>query len=142
MFATDIQPAELHAALVQAVATGQAGTLVSARMHWQLPFTASLDDGAVVAVEMLDRTLQMTTTHWRIRRSKLGSLLHALGTDDRGRTLVITVNHGPTSEAQLTVFGNHGVVRLDRADLQWSGQLPEARRAASQSLQATLMDVS
>lgn len=142
MFATDIQPAELQAALAQAIATGHAGTLVSARLHWQVPFTVSLDDAAVVATELLDRSLHLTTLQWRIHRSQLGGLLHVLGTDDRGRTLVVTLNHGPTSEAQLTIFGNHGVVRLDRADLQWSGPLAEVRSAASQSLQVALVDAS
>ncbi len=138
MFATDIRPVELKAALAQALATEHAGVLVSARMHWQVPVDTALEEAALAATEMMDGPLQLAATQWRVRRSALGSLLHVMGTDDRGRTLVITVNHGPTSDVQLTLFGNHGVIRLDRAEMSFTGPTTALDSATLKSLSAAL----
>ena len=120
MFATDIDIDELRTSFTQAVATGRAGVIVSARLHWQIPFEASLDAAALIACNLIDEVSRFSLMQWCVRRSDRGGLLHVMGTDDRGRTIVLTINHGPTCDAQLTLFGNHGVVRLDRAELRWS----------------------
>ncbi|MFP6764129.1 MAG: hypothetical protein VB858_10935, partial [Planctomycetaceae bacterium] len=54
--------------------------------------------------------------------------LNVLGKDCHGRTLLVTVCQGAAPEFALTVFGNHGVLRLEHAGLDVS--LPEARETA------------
>lgn len=138
MFATDIDIADLRTSLTQAVATGRVGLVVSARLHWQIPFEASLEEAALISSELIDDVLRLTSTRWRIRRSDRGGLLHVMGTDDRGRTIVVTINHGPTADAQLTLFGNHGVLRLDRAELRWPDRACSCDSAILNSLQTAL----
>lgn len=123
MFQQAIQMNELAHSIDQALATGRAGTVVSARLHWEVPAHARLEAAAFIGSDLLNHAVAMTTTQWIVRRrwsaNSPAGLLHLLGTDDRGRTMVVTINHGPSHDAQLTLFGNHGIIRLDRAELLW-----------------------
>ena len=111
---------DLKTAILAALATGRAGEIVCVRLHWPLPETQNAAERQVLiaAVDLVDVALNLGPTRWRLRRAGDGRLLHLLGVDDRGRTAVVTVTRGVTDKAQLTLFGNHGVVRLDQADIQ------------------------
>ena len=110
---------DLKAAIVAALATGRAGEIVSVRLHWPLPETTATERQILIAaVDLVDVALRLGPTRWRQRRAGNGRLLHLLGVDDRGRTAVVTVTCGISDNARLTIFGNHGVVRLEQADLQ------------------------
>lgn len=125
MLLTSISLSELRASLQAALATGKAGEIVNVRLHWQLPVSeVSIDDhkglllqALLNAVDLCDVALQLGPVTWRIRLSSNARLVHAMGVDDRGRTLIVSVADDADPLVQLTVFGNHGVIRLDHAEL-------------------------
>ena len=115
---TAVSQNDLKSAIVAALATGRAGEIVSVRLHWpRLETAASERQVLIAAVDLIDVALKLGPTRWRLRRAGNGRLLHLHGVDDRGRTALVTVTRGFADNAQLTIFGNHGIVRLDRADL-------------------------
>ncbi len=125
MLLTSISLPELRTSLHAALATGKAGEIVNVRLHWQLPLgdvstvevTGSLLQVLLKAVDLCDIALRLGPTTWRVRVSFPARLVHAMGVDDRGRTLIVSVADDADSLVQLTVFGNHGVIRLDHAEL-------------------------
>lgn len=125
MLLSSISLPELRTSLQAALATGKAGEIVNARLHWQLPLgnasgneaTSPLLPVLLNGVELCDVALQLGPTTWRVRLSSHSRLVHAMGVDDRGRTLIVSVADDADPLVQLTVFGNHGVIRLDHAEL-------------------------
>lgn len=121
MLLTSISLHDLRSSLQAALATGKAGEIVNVRLHWQLPLSEAapltLLNVLLQAVDLCDVPLQLGPTTWRVRLSSNARLVHAIGVDDRGRTLIVSIADDADPLAQLTVFGNHGVIRLDRAEL-------------------------
>lgn len=119
MSLTAVSLDELKAAIVAAIANGRIGEVVSVRLHWPLPESDVSERRILIAaVDLIDVALKLGPTRWRLRRAADGRLLHLHGVDDRGRTTVVTVTRGLADKAQLTLFGNHGIVRLDQANIQ------------------------
>ena len=108
-----------------AVDSGRIGTPVGVRLHWQCADTP-LKDAVLLAARIADEALSLEQTVWRVRTGRSGRLLNVLGEDRQGRTLLITVCRGAARDLGLTVFGNHGVLRLEHAGLEETSQkLPE-----------------
>lgn len=139
MLLTSISSHDLRLSLQAALATEKASEIVNVRLHWQLPLSEAapltLLNVLLQAVDLCDVPLQLGPTTWRVRLSSNARLVHAMGVDDRGRTLIVSIADDADPLAQLTVFGNHGVIRLDHAELT-ADSLPQdfADRAWSCSL--------
>ncbi len=141
MSLTAITLNDLKTAIVAAIATGRAGEIVSVRLHWPLSDTTTAERQVLIAaVDLIDVALNLGPTRWRLRRAGGDRLLHLHGVDDRGRTAVVTVTRGFSDKSQLTVFGNHGIVRLDQADLQ--DDVPSANPARPRPWLAGLDEAS
>jgi hypothetical protein len=94
--------------------TGRIGTPVNVRLHWEFSESAKLLQTVLTtAVAIADLALQLEEPVWRGRQHASGRTLNLLGSDRRGRTLMITLVAEATSQTALTIFGNHGIVRLD-----------------------------
>jgi hypothetical protein len=94
--------------------TGQLGTPVNVRLHWEFTESASnLMNMLMAAVAIADESLQLKTPTWRVRRHSSDRSLNVLGSDQRGRTLMISLVAEALPQTALTIFGNHGIVRLD-----------------------------
>jgi len=94
--------------------TGRLGTPVNVRLHWEFSESASLLQTVLTtAVAIADVALQLEEPVWRGRRHESGRALNLLGSDRRGRTLMITLVAEAPPQTSLTIFGNHGIVRLD-----------------------------
>jgi hypothetical protein len=110
----------LLSAIRNAVDSGRIGTPVNVRLHWQFSETG-VKHAALVAVRIADEALALEEPAWRVRASELeaakGRILNVLGEDRRGRTLLATLCRGEANEFALTVFGNHGTLRLEHAGL-------------------------
>jgi hypothetical protein len=94
--------------------TGRLGTPVNVRLHWE--FVERVDFSAIIlpaAVVIADVALKLKSPTWRVRRHATGRTLNLLGSDQRGRTLMISLVPEATPQTALTIFGNHGIVRLD-----------------------------
>ncbi len=100
--------------VLAAVNSGRIGDPVNVRLHWQIEeSTTDLTGAAIVAAGLADAVLSLANPGWRVRTRVDGRLLHILGRDDRGRTTLISLCAGDTSTLAVTVYGNHGVVRLE-----------------------------
>ena len=111
----------LLTAIRSAVDSGRIGIPVGVRLHWQCTDTG-LRDAVLLAVRIADEALSLEQAVWRVRTGRSGRLLNVLGEDRQGRTLLITVCRGAARELGLTVFGNHGVLRLEHAGLEEPSQ--------------------
>lgn len=106
-------------ALISAIQTvidsQRIGTAVSVRIHWQVA-EVSLRNAAAFAMEIASAALELDGAGWRRRpASQDGPVLNVLGEDGRGRTALITLCRSESAEFSATVFGNHGVLRLEHA---------------------------
>ena len=109
-----ITHSELCDSVERVVQTGRLGTPVSVRLHWEFrESTGQMNTILAAAVSIADCVLDLETPVWRIRRHASGRTLNVIGTDQRGRSLMITLVAQATPQTALTVFGNHGIVRLD-----------------------------
>lgn len=110
----------LLTAVRNAVDSGRIGSPVNVRVHWQFSGT-DVKQAALVAVRIADEALALDEPAWWVRTGKLvastGRMLNVLGEDRRGRTLLATLCRGEENEFALTVFGNHGTLRLEHAGL-------------------------
>ena len=110
----------LLTAVRNAVDSGRIGSPVNVRVHWQFSGT-DVKAAALAAVRIADEALALDEPAWRVRTGKLeaskGRMLNVLGEDRRGRTLLATLCRGEANEFALTVFGNHGTLRLEHAGL-------------------------
>ncbi len=109
-----ITVSELCDSIRAVLETGRLGTPVNVRLHWEFSESASqLRTVLMAAVEIADHALQLEEPVWRGRRHESGRTLNLLGSDRRGRTLMITLVAEAKPQTALTIFGNHGIVRLD-----------------------------
>lgn len=105
---------ELCGSIRTVLETGRLGTPVNVRLHWEFSESASLLQTVLTtAVAIADQALQLDEPVWRGRRHESGRTLNLLGSDRRGRTLMITLVADSNPHIALTIFGNHGIVRLD-----------------------------
>jgi hypothetical protein len=133
----------VRASLLAAIGSGRIGEPVNVRLHWQTGnSTTDLTETAIVAASLADAVLSLTNPVWRVRTGTGGQLLHLLARDDRGRTALISICTGDTPTLAVTVYGNHGVVRLEdspvneqvrqeHANEAWGASLKQAIQAAS-----------
>jgi len=105
---------ELCRSVRTVIDTDRLGTPVNVRLHWEFPESAPrLADVLTAAVAITDEALQLNQPTWRVRRHESGRTLNILGSDTTGRTLMITLVAEAQPKTALTVFGNHGIVRLE-----------------------------
>jgi hypothetical protein len=110
--------AELQSAIAGVVTSGQVGEPVNARVHWDVADdSADLAEAILAAASLADVALNLTETRWTVRRDPHDRLLNALGVDDRGRTALLSASRASSDQLSLTVFGNHGVARIEQACL-------------------------
>lgn len=94
--------------------TGRLGTPVNVRLHWEFSENADVSTSILLAaIAIADCALKLKSPTWRVRRHATGRTLNVLGSDSRGQTLMISLVSKSTPQTALTVFGNHGIVRLD-----------------------------
>lgn len=110
---------DLNRALAEALATGQIGTPVSLRVHFQVPDSAA-DLAAMVAAVM-----RLSQPVFRERPSTLAAREHPHGRQwnvlvgyPGGATAFVTAGCGSARQPSLRLLlvGNHGIVRLEGPD--------------------------
>ena len=110
--------AELQSTIAGVVSSGQVGEPVNVRVHWDVADDSTDLAAAVLAAATLaEVALNLTETRWTVRRDPHDRLLNALGVDDRGRTALLSASRAASDQLSLTVFGNHGVARIEQACL-------------------------
>lgn len=103
-------------AMRESVSSGRIGTPVNVRIHWQ--FSGVKPSAAAdVAVQLADAALSLDKPAWRVRTAAENSQVNVLGEDAGGKTVLISLVRGSTPEFALTVFGNHGTLKLEHASL-------------------------
>lgn len=134
--------AELRSAVAGVVAGGQVGEPVNVRAHLDVANDSTgLADAVLTAATLADAALNLSETRWTVRRDAGGLLLNVLGVDDRGQTALLTASRSAVDRVSLTIFGNHGVARVERAEL--TEELPAedgCKNAWRSSLRAALRD--
>lgn len=110
--------AELRSAVAGVVAGGQVGEPVNVRAHLDVANDSTgLADAVLTAATLADAALNLAEPRWTVRRDPHDRLLNVLGVDDRGRTALLSASRASTDQLSLTVFGNHGVARIEQACL-------------------------
>ena len=110
----------LEETLAQAVATGKIGTVVSVRALLHLPDeTADLESAAAVLLALAGRLLGSDAGSLVTRGHESGRQLNLLLRLDAGGIVSASVTRGCASQLELAlvVVGNHGVIRLEGAEL-------------------------
>lgn len=101
-----------------AIDSDRIGEPVNVRLHWEFPAgTRSLKDAAETAVAIADTALALNAPEFRVRHAAARGLLHLLCEDSRGRSALITLAEVPTPRFAMTVYGNHGVARIEESVL-------------------------
>ena len=109
---------ELQSAIADISTSGQVGETVNVRIHWDVADAErELANAITAAATLADAVLSLTETRWTVRRDANGLLLNVLGVDDRGRTALLTASRSAADRLSLTIFGNHGVARVEHARL-------------------------
>ena len=112
--------ATLEETLGEAVATGKIGTVVSVRVLLHLPDeTADLESAASVVLALAARLLGSDAGSLVTRGHESGRQLNLLLRLDAGGIASVSVTAGsvPQLELALLVVGNHGMIRLEGAEL-------------------------
>ena len=112
--------ARFEATLLEAVATGKIGTVVSVRAMLQLPDeSADLKSAASVVLALAARVLGTDAGQLVTRSHDSGQQLNLLLRLDAGGIQSVTVTRGGVSklELDLVVVGNHGVIRMEGSEL-------------------------
>ncbi|MDA0284286.1 MAG: hypothetical protein O3B13_06675 [Planctomycetota bacterium] len=105
---------ELCTSIRSVINTGRLGTPVNVRLHWE--FQESKTELSAVltgAVALADEALKLNSPTWRVRRHPCGRTLNVLGSDSHGRTVMVTLVAESEPRTEITVFGNHGIVRFE-----------------------------
>lgn len=123
----------VRSAIQASVRSGRIGTPVNVRIHWQFS-DLNPSAAAAVAVQLADAALSLDNPAWRARSGKADSKtsqLNVLGEDASGKTVLASLVRGPVPEFAITVFGNHGTLKLEHAALD-EATLPDVEEAVSQ----------
>ncbi len=130
--------ADLLSAIHGVVTSGQVGEPVNARVHWDVAdVSADLTTTILAAATLANAALKLTETRWTVRRDPHDRLLNALGVDGRGRTALLSISRAACDQLSMTVFGNHGVARIEEACLADALPLGDGS-ACQETLQAAL----
>ncbi|HAA49797.1 MAG TPA: hypothetical protein DCE43_08760 [Planctomycetaceae bacterium] len=112
--------AQLEETLGEAVTTGKIGTVVSIRALLHLPGEqADLETAASVVLGLAGRLIGSDSGSLVTRGQESGRQLNLLVGLDVGGILSVSVTRGSSSQVELVlvVVGNHGVIRLEGAEL-------------------------
>ncbi|MEC9008749.1 MAG: hypothetical protein VX311_02235 [Planctomycetota bacterium] len=112
--------AQLEETLGEAVTTGKIGTVVSVRALLHLPDEqADLETAASVVLGLAGRVIGSDAGRLVTRGQESGRQLNLLMRLDAGGILSVSVTRGSSSQVELVlvVVGNHGVIRLEGAEL-------------------------
>ena len=112
--------AQLEETLGEAVTTGKIGTVVSVRALLHLPDEqADLETAASVVLGLAGRLIGSDAGSLVTRGQESGRQLNLLMRLDAGGILSVSVTRGSSSQVELVlvVVGNHGVIRLEGAEL-------------------------
>lgn len=136
-----VSASDLLAAISAATEGGRVGIPCNVRIHWQV-IDNNLTDAAIVAAKIADSALSLDGPTWRVRSCQSDGcrLLHVLGEDKQGRTALVSLCTGDSSEFSLTVFGNLGTLRLENSGLDESSPLPRDDEPWMQSLHEAIAD--
>ena len=120
--AESISIAAVETSVKDAVASGRIGPPVNVRLHWQAgPDASGVQRAMTEALRLTGSILELSDPTVRNRSIESGRLLHALVRDERGRSGLISVAAGTPATLALTVYGNHGVIRLDETPCEQDG---------------------
>ena len=111
---------DLRQTLNQAIETQKIGTPVSLRLHLQLADPqADLISTLAAIMHLADPFVATKPATLVARQEANGRQLTVLLENSQGRTIFLTVGRGSigTASLYLTLVGNHGVVRLEGAEL-------------------------
>lgn len=104
----------LQASVRTAIDSGRIGQPVNVRLHWQAGSQRDdVADAAKAALQLVESILDLSDAVVTTRSVEGGQLLHALVRDSHGRSALISIAPGVPATLALTVYGNHGVVRLE-----------------------------
>ncbi|MBQ18594.1 MAG: hypothetical protein CMJ65_15885 [Planctomycetaceae bacterium] len=112
--------APLQETLAAAVGTGKIGTVVSFRALLQLPDgDTALDTAAAAVLATAESLVGSEPGSLSVRRHASGQQLNLLLRFDGGPIASVSVTGGVVDavELALVVVGNHGVIRLEGAEL-------------------------
>ena len=112
--------AQLEETLGEAVTTGKIGTVVSVRALLHLPDEqADLETAASVVLGLAGRVIGSDAGRLVTRGQESGRQLNLLMRLDAGGILSVSVTRGSSAQVELVlvVVGNHGVSRLEGAEL-------------------------
>ncbi len=112
--------ATLEETLGEAVATGKLGTVVSVRALLHLPGEEpDLEAAASVVLALSGRLIGSETGSLVARGHRSGRQLNLLLRLDAGPIVSVSLTRGSVAQLELAlvVVGNHGVVRLEGAEL-------------------------
>lgn len=110
---------DLKRALRAIIDSGRVGIPVCLRVHVQLRMREDsptrMSEVAKGLQSLAVELLSMSKPKWKQRGR--GRLLNVLGTDERGRSALLTFNQSGCDQVSLTLIGNRGVVRLENVSL-------------------------
>jgi len=111
-----IEFSDLVRSLKGLTTNGRIGSPVCLRLHWQIEPHASEAEALRDAAILADECFGAAAPVWQIRQSG-NCQWNILGTDPAGRVLLATVCRAVTPAFALTLIGNHGTARMERAGL-------------------------
>jgi hypothetical protein len=120
---------DLERAAREVLATGDIGTPVALRIHAAIPGFAGDAANALGIFEPLLRLISDESNgKVQARKHPSGKHLTVLWTDDRGRTVFITLttNTPARQDLQVLLIGNHGITQLTGAEA-WQEDIPPAK---------------
>lgn len=120
--AESVSVAAVEASVKEAVANNGIGQPVNVRLHWQAgPEASDVRQAMAEALRLANEILDLSDPTVTTRSAEDGLILHALVRDTQGRSALISIAAGESSTLALTVYGNHGVIRLDETlcDRPW-----------------------
>lgn len=113
----------------------QIGEPVSVRVHVSVADgRSSWPDIAHPAAAVVGSVFDLSSFSWRVRRGEFLRMLNLLGQNEAGQTALVTLARGYVSAIAVTVFGNHGALRLDESEFAFDqrevaqSELPESLR--------------
>lgn len=131
---------ELCQNVCQTAASGQIGEPVSFRLHCDVgdPLT-DLAGVLLATVAVADAALPLQAVRWVVRSLPSDRLLHVLGVDSAGRTVLLSASRADDDLLSFTLFGNHGTARVEQVPLvAWGPAESDKSDALRQTLRQAL----
>ena len=137
---------DLQKAVSEALASGQIGTPVSLRAHWQLADpNADLVKALAIILRVAEPAFSRVPDRLTARRGPDERQIHVLLHYADGKTALITLGRGSVQGESLhwLLIGNHGIMRLEGAEmfeatgpLAETGDVDRFRAAIDRSVQS------